>query len=215
MADRRDSLAALRTEYSGAPIGPESADPDPFRQFQHWFDEALASEVSQTNAMTLATIGADGRPRARVVLLKEAGPQGFVFFTNYESAKGRELRAEPVASLCFFWEPLHRQVRLVGSVTEISADRSDAYFASRPRESRIGAWASPQSEEIPSREWLDAREAELAQKYGDDIPRPPHWGGFVLEPDLFEFWQGRAARLHDRVAYERNGDTWSRRRLAP
>lgn len=215
MSDKRRALAALRTEYSGEPIGPESAEPDPYRQFQLWFDEALSAEVPQVNAMTLATLGLDGRPRARVVLLKDAGPDGFVFFTNYESDKGRELRASPSASLCFFWEPLHRQVRVVGEVAELGAGESDEYFASRPLESRIGAWASPQSQEIPSRSWLEAREAELAERFGATVPRPAHWGGFVLQPDLFEFWQGREARLHDRVSYEFDGDAWVRRRLAP
>ena len=216
MTEETGSIAALRTDYSGAPIGPDLVAADPFAQFDKWFAEALSADVSQPNAMTLATLGLDGRPRARVVLLKEATAAGFVFYTNYESDKGRELSAHPEASLCFFWEPLHRQVRLVGSVTRTTDRAADAYFQSRPLESRVGAWASPQSQEIPSREWLESREAELATQFGDDVPRPPHWGGFVLAPDVVEFWQGRAARLHDRVAYSRRAaGGWDRRRLAP
>jgi pyridoxamine 5'-phosphate oxidase len=209
------SLAAIRTEYSGAPIDPELAAPNPFEQFGRWFSEALEADLPQPNAMTLATIGLDGRPRARVVLLKDTSEQGFVFYTNYQSAKGVELEANPDASLCFFWEPLHRQVRLVGSVRRTSDDVADRYFESRPHQSQIGAWASPQSEEIPSREWLEDRERVLSKQLGDHVDRPPHWGGFVLAPDEFEFWQGRSARLHDRVAYALRDGTWTRRRLAP
>ena len=215
MKHEPSALAALRTEYSGAPIGPDLVSASPFDQFRQWFDEALAANVPQPNAMTLATIGLDGRPRARVVLLKGADEDGFVFYTSYESDKGRELAARPEASICFFWEPLHRQVRIVGTTRRTTSEVADAYFASRPLESRVGAWASPQSQEIPSREWLETRKAELAARFGSEVPRPPHWGGFALVPDRIEFWQGRSARLHDRVCYGLGDGVWSRRRLAP
>lgn len=209
------NIAQIRTDYKRGALDEEHADADPIRQFARWWDEAVASEVLEVNAMTLAT--ADGRPcaSARTVLLKGFDANGFVFYTNYESRKGLELAANPRACLLFFWAELERQVRIDGDVERTSAEESDEYFASRPLASRIGAWASPQSRPIPGKAWLLARAAEMGVRHGLHPPRPPYWGGFRVRPQAIEFWQGRPSRLHDRLLYTREREGWTRTRLAP
>jgi pyridoxamine 5'-phosphate oxidase len=211
------SIADIRTDYKRGALDEARADPDPIKQFSRWWDEALKSEVMEVNAMTLATADAAGRPTARTVLLKGFDALGFVFYTNYESRKGRDLAANPQASLLFFWRELERQVRIDGAVEKVSDAESDAYFDSRPLASRIGAWASPQSEVIPGKAWLMAKAAEMGLRHGLNPPRPPHWGGYRVTPREIEFWQGRPSRLHDRLLYARDtrGSDWTRARLAP
>ncbi|MCA8503090.1 pyridoxamine 5'-phosphate oxidase [Burkholderia multivorans] len=212
------TLADLRINYSRASLDEADAAPDPFAQFDRWFNEALAAKLPEPNTMTLATVGADGRPSARIVLVKGVDERGFVFFTNYESRKGRDLAAHPYAALLFYWIELERQVRIEGRVEKTSADESDRYFASRPVGSRIGAWASEQSAVIDSRATLEAREKAFSERYGDDPPRPPHWGGYRVVPDTVEFWQGRPSRLHDRLVYTRDAAAphgWTISRLSP
>lgn len=209
------SLADLRKNYSLGALDITDVHPDPIQQFHHWFDQALAAKLPEPNAMTVATADAQGRPAARIMLIKGVDERGFVFFTNYESRKGHELAANPRASLLFFWIELERQVSIEGAVEKISAADSDEYFASRPLGSRIGAWVSAQSQPLESRAVLEARERELAAKYGEHPPRPPHWGGFRVVPDRIEFWQGRPSRLHDRIVYTRAGDAWKIGRLSP
>jgi len=192
------------------------ASADPIEQFAHWFDEALRSEVDDPNAMTLATARPDGRPSLRIVLLKGFDERGFVFFTNYQSRKGREMEDNPHVAICFWWSKLARQVQIEGAVTRVSPEESDAYFASRPLDSRLGAWASDQSSVIASREVLDRRLQEMRTNYADgEIPRPPHWGGYRLVPHEIEFWQGRPNRLHDRLRYCLVEGFWTMHRLAP
>lgn len=216
MSEHHQDLRHLRSEYKHAALDEHDVDRDPFRQFAHWFDAALAAKVPEPNAMTLATVDAGGRPAARIVLLKEVDARGFTFYTNYESRKGRELAVQPYASLLFFWPELERQVRLEGSVEKVDPATADAYFRVRPKLSRIGAWASPQSAPLPDRAALEARFAEAGRRFPDEeVPRPPHWGGYRLLPDVFEFWQGRASRLHDRIAYSREQGHWRIGRLAP
>lgn len=197
------------------PLHREALAPDPIQQFREWY-EAAGREVPLADAMTLATVGADGAPDARMVLLKGFGPAGFRFFTNLKSAKAEQLRACPHAALVVYWRELDRQVRIMGEVEKLPDSDSDEYFASRTRDSQIGAWASPQSRPLPSRASLDelAREAEEGFA-GGDIPRPPFWGGFLVVPEEVEFWQGQAARLHDRFRYRRDGAGWRLERLAP
>ncbi len=210
------SIADLRRDYTLRGLSENEVDPDPLAQFRAWFDQAVAAKVLEPNAMTLATVGADGQPSARVVLLKGFDARGFAFYTNYESRKGHELLAHPRAALLFFWPDLERQVRVEGRVEKVADEESDAYFRSRPHGSRLGAWASPQSEVIPGREVLYQRLHELQQRFGDgEVTRPPHWGGFLVRPTMLEFWQGRASRLHDRLRYQLTDSGWQRERLAP
>jgi pyridoxamine 5'-phosphate oxidase len=210
------SIADLRKDYTLNGLTEADAAPEPIEQFQAWFSQALAARLPEPNAMALATVGADGQPSARVVLLKGVDEQGFVFYTNYDSRKGRELEGEARAALVFYWAELERQVRVEGVAERVSAEESDAYFASRPAGSRIGAAASPQSEVIAGRDELERRVAELsAQHPQGDIARPAHWGGYRVRPAVVEFWQGRLSRLHDRIRYRLDGGKWVMERLAP
>ncbi len=211
-------LFDLRENYTRGGLTLSEALPDPLSQFHVWFTQALAAQLPEPNAMTLSTANAQGRVSARVVLLKETDEKGFVFYTNYHSRKATELKSNPKAALSFLWLELERQVRIEGVVEKVSAEESDQYFNSRPRESRLGAWASDQSEEIESREQLFNRYKQLEESYKNKhIPRPPHWGGYRLSPDRMEFWQGRPGRLHDRIAYTRSAESglWEKKRLAP
>lgn len=210
------SIAELRREYASRALTEADALDDPIQQFAVWFGEALKSELLDTNAMTLATASPDGEPAARIVLLKGFDETGFVFFTNYESAKAADLDRNPRACLLLFWAALERQVRVTGHVSKTSTQESEKYFQSRPFESQIGAWASAQSRTLSDRASLEARYAELAEKYaGGPVPLPPFWGGYRVAPERIEFWQGRKSRLHDRLLYTKHAGTWVRSRLAP
>ncbi len=211
------SLADLRQNYTRDGLLEADADPDPFVQFKVWFDQVLSTSIVEPNAMTLATVGANGQPKARIVLLKHFDNRGFTFFTNYNSHKGQELEQTPQAALVFWWGELERQIRIEGSIEKVDIAESDGYFSLRPWESRLGAWASQQSEVIESRDILEKRLEKLKSEYADlTVPRPPHWGGFRLIPDRLEFWQGRPSRLHDRLCYRRLKEgKWLRERLSP
>ncbi|MDW8249461.1 MAG: pyridoxamine 5'-phosphate oxidase, partial [Myxococcales bacterium] len=209
-------LASLRRDYTLASLDESEVHPNPFQQFVRWFDEARRAEVDEPNAMTLATADTEGRPSARTVLLKNVDDRGFVFFTNYESRKGVELTSNPHAALVFFWAPIERQVTIAGTVTPVAREESETYFRQRPRLSQLGAWASAQSQVVVSRAILEARFAEFEVRYRDqEVPCPPHWGGFRLTPTRLEFWQGRRNRLHDRIQYTRLDDGWRIERLCP
>ncbi|GAB2468268.1 pyridoxine/pyridoxamine 5'-phosphate oxidase [Hymenobacter qilianensis] len=211
-------LADLRKSYAQHTLTEADVLPDAVHQFRTWLNEALAAHLDEPTAMTLATVGDDGQPTTRVVLLKGLPDDaGFLFYTNYNSRKGHELASHPQAALNFFWPGLERQVRVEGRVEKAPQELSDQYFQSRPRASQVGAWASPQSQVIGSREELEQREREVEQRFANEnpLPLPPHWGGFILRPHRVEFWQGRPSRLHDRILYERVGNKWKRSRLAP
>ena len=209
-------LAAIRDEYTRDGLSRESLDDDPFQQFERWFQQALNSEAATPNAMSLATVAPNGQPSQRTVLLKYFDEKGLVFFTNYESRKAKEIAGNPQVSLLFYWPELHRQVRIEGMVSRVAGDISDRYFASRPRESQLGAWASQQSSTIENRQTLEDTFREVAEKFeGRDVPRPPYWGGYQLRPVRMEFWQGRPNRLHDRLLYCREAESWLRSRLSP
>jgi len=210
------SIADLRKDYVRESLDEKDVARDPIVQFARWFQEALNSGFTEPNAMTLATADAQGRPSARILLLKGYDARGFVFFTNYESRKGRELEENPYASLLFHWVELERQVRIEGRVEKVAPEESEEYYRSRPLGSRVGAWASPQSRVLADRASLERRLGELTQQLGEDPPRPPHWGGYRLVPECLEFWQGRPSRLHDRVRYALvSAGNWRIERLAP
>lgn len=211
------SIADIRKNYTQQSLSENDAEVNPIQQFSKWWDEAVASDIDEVNAMTLATASSDGMPSARIVLLKEYDASGFTFFTNYNSFKGQQLAENPKACLVFFWKELERQVRITGLIEKISSAASDEYFSSRPQGSQVGAIASPQSQVIESREWLDSHYSILEKELHDKkLQRPPHWGGYIVKPVIVEFWQGRPSRLHDRLQYtmEENGN-WKIERLAP
>jgi pyridoxamine 5'-phosphate oxidase len=215
MSDISKRLAELRRSYERAELSEDASHADPLKQFEQWMSEAIASEVPEPNAMTLATVGSDLRPSTRPVLIKGYDERGLVWFTNYESQKGTELAGNPYAALQFHWVELERVVRIEGKVEKTSAEESDAYFATRPLDSRIGAWASPQSQVIDSRTVLVTAAAKYSAQFLLNPPRPPHWGGYRLVPDEWQFWQGRRSRLHDRLRYRLANGAWVRERLAP
>ena len=215
MTSTPSSIADLRKSYEKAELNEEASQADPLQQFEQWLQQALAAQLPEPNAMTLATVGSDMRPSTRVVLIKGLDERGIVWYTNYDSRKGQALAGNPYAALQFHWVELERVVRIEGRVEKVSAEQSDAYFHSRPLDSRIGAWASPQSEVISSRSVLVANAAKYGAQFLLQPPRPPHWGGYRLVPDRWEFWQGRKSRLHDRLRYRQESGVWVRERLAP
>ncbi|NDC77455.1 MAG: pyridoxamine 5'-phosphate oxidase [Chitinophagia bacterium] len=210
------SIASIRKEYTMQSLSESDTDPHPLRQFDRWWDEALQSGIDEVNAMTLSTVSEQGKPSSRIVLLKGCDDRGFVFYTNYRSRKGLELETNPHASLLFFWKELERQIRIEGICSKVSPEESDAYYASRPEGSRIGAWASPQSQVIESRDTLKESFRHMEERLGGVVHRPDYWGGYRLNPNCMEFWQGRPNRLHDRIRYRLTEEgEWSRCRLAP
>ena len=210
------NIADIRKEYKLQSLLESDIDADPVRQFQKWWNEAMMSDIEEPNAMTISTSNKNGKPSARIVLLKGLSNDGFVFFTNYESRKGKELKENPYASLLFFWKELERQVRIEGTVTKTDEEKSTEYFLTRPDASKIGAWSSPQSKVIKSREVLEKNVIKYQQQFKEgNIPRPTHWGGYIVKPTLIEFWQGRPSRLHDRIQYRLANNKWIIERLAP
>jgi pyridoxamine 5'-phosphate oxidase len=210
-----EQILKLRHDFTMGVLDEKDVDTSPFVQFGKWFEQALSSQVNEPNAMMLATVGKDQKPSARVLLLRNFSEKGFVFYTNYHSHKGVQTTENPCAAMTFFWPELQRQVRIEGSLVKQSPEDSDLYFAARPRESKIGAWVSPQSQVIADRKALDEKFAEMEKKFGEEVPRPAHWGGYVLQPESIEFWQGRAGRLHDRIRYRKTEEGWKAERLAP
>jgi pyridoxamine 5'-phosphate oxidase len=211
-----DELAALRREYGDAGLDHPDLAPDPIAMFRRWMHDTVVAQLHEPNAMVVSTVSADGLPSSRMVLLKGVDERGFVFYSNYDSRKGGELAANPHAALLFPWHDLQRQVRVEGGVEQLTPEESAAYFATRPRGSQLGAWASAQSDEVPSREQLESRYAEMEARFADsDVPLPPHWGGYLVRPEVVEFWQGRRGRMHDRLVYRRTGEDWTVVRLAP
>jgi pyridoxamine 5'-phosphate oxidase len=209
-------IASIRKDYQFQSLDINDAAPSPFDQFEKWWKEAVSSSIEEVNAMTLATINQEGKPSARIVLLKGFDEKGFVFFTNYQSNKGKALTAHPFASLVFFWKELERQVRIDGSCVRVSEEESDIYFQSRPLGSRLGAWASPQSEVISNRSVIEQELEAVATRYAEgNVPRPSYWGGYRVIPETVEFWQGRPSRLHDRLRYSKASGNWKIERLAP
>lgn len=210
------SIEHLRKDYTQGGLLESEASLNPFEQFRHWFEQAVSAEILEPNAMTLATINPEGKPSARIVLLKKMDDRGFTFFTNYDSNKGKNLEANPWASIVFWWGELERQVRIEGQVEKVTKEESDVYFSCRPIGSQYGAWASSQSQVIPNRNILETNLQDVMTKYeADNIPRPSHWGGYRVVPHLMEFWQGRENRLHDRLCYKLEDNQWTRQRLAP
>lgn len=208
-------LHNIREDYSKRELSESECDSNPITQFEQWLQEAMHSQVNEPTAVNVSAVGEDGRPNSRMVLLKEVNAQGFVFFTNYQSRKGKSFAANPFAAMTFFWPELERQVRIEGRIEKLDAAASDEYFDSRPYTSRIGAWASNQSEVISGKAMLVAKAAAVGAKHPLHVPRPPHWGGYIVIPDRIEFWQGRPSRLHDRIQYRLENGVWVKERLAP
>lgn len=216
MEDLRLYINTLRHDFAKQTLGKKDVNTNPILQFEKWFKEAVESKVNEPNAMTVATATADGKPSARILLLRNFDEKGFVFYTNYTSRKGGEILKNPYASLLFFWPELERQVRIEGVLSKQSAEESDLYFKTRPRTSKLGAWTSEQSHVVANRKVLDDAYEKLSEKYpGEDVPRPVYWGGYILEPTSIEFWQGRPSRLHDRLLYTKEKNSWKLERLAP
>lgn len=214
--DKEKSVAELRRDYTKTELNESAVKDDPIQQFEQWFKQALSADLLDPNAMTLATATKDGRPSSRIVLLKGVDDQGFRFYSNYNSRKGRELDENPRAALCFYWPPLERQVRIEGPVQKLSREESANYFQQRPRLSQIGAWASQQSTEVESRDELVARFNKMKKRFRDEeVPLPDFWGGYILQPVRIEFWQGRKGRMHDRICYKKEEGRWTKMRLAP
>jgi pyridoxamine 5'-phosphate oxidase len=209
-------IASIRRDYQMASLDEAATSANPMDQFTHWWEDATTSNIDEVNAFVLSTVDANRAPASRVVLLKGYTPEGFIFFTNYDSGKGKEIEANPNVAMNFFWKELERQVRITGTIKKISVEESAEYFHSRPLGSQVGAWASPQSQVIPNRDFLEKNFAEHTEKYKEgNVPLPPHWGGYIVHPTLVEFWQGRSSRLHDRIRYSFENHQWSKVRLAP